>query len=97
MVVSMLDIILELPEITSIKDKRRVVSSVKERLRTKFRISCAEVDLLDSLAFAEIGAALVSNSKEFGESVMHKALAVVEDEYGLRVHDAQIHSEVYSN
>lgn len=97
MVVSMLDIILELPETSSIKDKRRVVSSVKERLRTKFRLSCAEVDLLDSLSFAEIGAALVSNSKEFGESVMHKALALVEDEYGLRVHDAQIHSEVYFN
>ena len=95
MVVSMLDIIIELPESVSLKDKRRVVLSVKERLRNKFRVSCAEVDILDSLSFAEIGAALVSNSKEFGESVMHKALAVVEDEYGLRVHDAQIHSEIY--
>ena len=95
MVVSMLVIILELPESASLKDKRSVVSSVKRRLRTKFRFSCAEVDLLDSLAFAEIGAALVSNSKEFGESVMQKALAVVEDEYGIRVHDAQIFSETY--
>jgi uncharacterized protein YlxP (DUF503 family) len=95
MVVSMLDLIIELPESASLKDKRRVVSSVKQRLRTKFRVSCAEVDILDSLSFAEIGAALVSNSREFGESVMHKALAVVEDEYGLRVQDAQIHSEVY--
>jgi uncharacterized protein YlxP (DUF503 family) len=97
MVVSMLDIIIELPEATSLKDKRRVVSSVKQRLRTKFRVSCAEVDLLDSLSFGEIGLALVSNSSEFGESVMHKALSFVEDEYGLRVHDAQIHSEVYRN
>jgi uncharacterized protein len=95
MVVSMLDLVLEIPEASSLKDKRRVVSSVKERLRTRFRISCAEVDLLDSLAFAEIGAALVSNSKEFGESVMHKALAVAEDEFGLRVHAAEIHSEIY--
>jgi uncharacterized protein len=95
MVVSMLVLILELPESTSLKDKRSVVSSVKTRLRTKFRVSCAEVDLLDSLAFAEIGAALVSNSREFGEKVMHKALALVEDEFGVRVRDAQIHSEVY--
>jgi uncharacterized protein YlxP (DUF503 family) len=51
--------------------------------------------MLDSMSFAEIGAALVSNSREFGESVMHKALALVEGEYGLRVHDAQIHSEIY--
>ena len=95
MVVSMLDIVIELPEATSIKDKRRVVSSIKTRLRTKFRVSCAEVDLLDSLSFAEIGAALVSNSREFGESVMHKSLAFVEDGFGIRVHDAQIHSEIY--
>jgi uncharacterized protein YlxP (DUF503 family) len=93
----MLDIVIELPESTSIKDKRRVVSSVKTRLRTKFRVSCAEVDLLDSLRFGEIGLALVSNSRQFGESVMHKALSVIEDEFGLRVHDAQIHSEIYSN
>jgi hypothetical protein len=95
MVVSMLVLVVEIPESTSLKDKRSVVSSVKRRLRTKFRFSCAEVDLLDSLTFAEIGAALVSNSREFGESVMHKALAFVEGEFGLRVHDAQIHSEVY--
>ena len=95
MVVSMLDLVIELPESTSLKDKRSVVSSIKARLRTKFRVSCAEVDLLDSIAFAEIGAALVSNSQEFGESVMHKALAVVEDDFYIRIHDAQIHSERY--
>jgi uncharacterized protein len=95
MVVSMLALVIEIPESASLKDKRRVVASVKQKLRTKFRVSCAEVDLLDSLAFAEIGAALVSNSREFGEKVMHKALAVVEDEFGLRVQDARIHSEVY--
>ncbi len=53
------------------------------------------MDLLDSLSFAEIGAAIVSNSAEFGESVLHKALSLVESEMGLRVHDAQIHSERY--
>ena len=95
MVVSMLVVIIELPESTSLKDKRSVVSSVKTRLRSKFRVSCAEVDLLDSLAFAEIGAALVSNSREFGEKVLHKALALVENEFGVRIHDAQIHSEKY--
>jgi uncharacterized protein len=95
MVVSMLALIIELPDSSSLKDKRRVVSSIKRRLQIKFRVSCAEVDMLDSMSFAEIGAALVSNSREFGESVMHKALALVEDEYGLRVRDAQIHSEIY--
>lgn len=95
MVVSMIQLVLELPEVGTIKDKRRIVSSVKERLRRKFRVSCAEVDLLDSIRFAHIGAALVSNSREFGEGVMNKALSFVEDGFALRIHDAQIHSEQY--
>lgn len=95
MVVTLIQIIFEMPESTSLKDKRSVVSRAKERIRRKFRISCAEVDLLDSLRFAQIGGALVSNSREFGETVMNKVLAFVEGELALKVHDSQIHTEIY--
>ncbi len=95
MTVTLLSIILELPETTSIKDKRKIVTMTKEKLRQKFRISCAEVDLQDSLGFAELGGALVSNSRDFGEKVMRKAVSFVEDDLNLRIYDAQIHSEVY--
>jgi uncharacterized protein YlxP (DUF503 family) len=89
----MIQFILELPETTSLKEKRKVVVSIKEQLRVKFRISCAEVDLQDSLQWAQLGGALVSNSREHGEGVMHKALAFVESR--CRVRDVQIHSEVF--
>lgn len=95
MIVTLLRIIIELPETTSIKDKRRVVVMTKEKLRHKFQVSCAEIDLQDSLAFAELGASLVSNSREFGEKVMQKALSFVEDDLALKVYDAQMHSEMY--
>jgi uncharacterized protein len=95
MTVSMLRVIIELPETTSLKDKRRVVLLTKEKLRRKFQLSCAEVDLQDSLAFAELGAAMVSNSRDFGEKVLQKALSFVEDKLALKVYDAQIHSETY--
>lgn len=95
MTVSMLRVIIELPETTSIKDKRRIVLMTKDKLRLKFRLSCAEVDLQDSLGFAELGAAMVSNSREFGEGVMQKALSFIEDKLALKVYDAQIHSETY--
>ena len=95
MVVTLIQIIIELPESTSLKDKRSVVSSAKERIRRKFQISCAEVDLLDSLRFAQLGGALVSNSREFGEKVMNKVLAFVEGGLALKVHDSQIHNEFY--
>ncbi|TFG62837.1 MAG: DUF503 domain-containing protein [Spirochaetales bacterium] len=95
MIVSMIQIILELPDISSIKEKRKYVVSLKKRLEHKFRVSAAEVDLLDSLSFTQIGAAIVSNSKIFGESVLNKVLLFVENEFHLRIQDVQIYSEQF--
>ena len=95
MVVSMIQLIIELPEATSIKDKRRVVSSLRSRLIRRFHITVAEVDLQDSLGFAQIAGAVVSNSRIYGEAVMQKVLRFVEDESDGSVHDVQIHSETF--
>ena len=95
MVVSMIQIILEIPDITSIKEKRRVVRSVKDKLQRRFHLSAAEVDLQDSLTFAQIGGAYVSNSRVFGESVLRKAFAMIENEVPARIQDMSIHSEEF--
>jgi uncharacterized protein len=95
MIVSMIQIIIELPEIGSIKEKRRVVKSIKEKLIRRYRISAAEVDLQDSLSFAQLGAAVVSNSKVHGEKIMQKALHFVEQECMGRIQDVQIVSEQF--
>jgi hypothetical protein len=91
----MLQIIIELQSITSIKEKRRIVNSIKTKAQQRFKVSIAEVDLIGSLAFTQIGAAYVSNSKKLGESVMQKTLAFIEDESPGRIQDVQIYSEVY--
>jgi hypothetical protein len=95
MVVSMIQFRIGLPALESIKEKRSIVSSLKQKLATRFHISVAEVDLQDSLRYAQIGAALVSNSRTFGESVMHKALAFVEKNCEGVLEDAQIFTETY--
>jgi len=95
MIVSMIQVIFEIPDIDSIKEKRRVVRSVKEKLRRRFHLSAAEVDLQDSLTFAQIGGALVSNSRVFGESVLRKAFAMIENEVPVRIQDMSIHSEEF--
>jgi uncharacterized protein YlxP (DUF503 family) len=58
-------------------------------------MSAAEVDLQDSLAFAQIGGALVSNSRAFGESVLHKAFEMIENEVPVRIQDVSIYSEEF--
>ncbi len=93
MIVSMIQLIIELPEIGSIKDKRRMVNSLKEKLIRRYRISVAEIDLQESLSFTHIGGAVVSNSREHGERIMQKALHFVEEECLGRIQDVQIVSE----
>ena len=91
----MIQILFEIPDASSIKEKRRIVSSVKQKLQRRFHLSAAEVDLQDSLAYAQIGGALVSNSKVFGESVLRKAFAMIEDEIPVRIQDMSIRSEEF--
>ncbi|MDR3115035.1 MAG: DUF503 domain-containing protein [Treponema sp.] len=93
MIVSMIQIIFEIPDVETIKEKRRILRSVKDKLERRFHLSAAEVDLQDSLSFAQIGGALVSNSKDFGEMVLHKALAMIEKEVPVRIQDVRIYSE----
>ncbi|HCC36115.1 MAG TPA: DUF503 domain-containing protein [Treponema sp.] len=95
MIVSMIQIIFEIPDVDSIKEKRRIIRSVKEKLRQRFHMSAAEVDLHDSLAFAQIGGALVSNSRSFGESVLQKAFQMIEREVPVRIQDMSIYSEEF--
>ena len=95
MIVSMIQIIFEIPDIANIKEKRRVIKSVLEKMKKRYHLSAAEVDLNDSLSFAQIGGALVSNSKTFGESVLQKAFDMIEKETNVRIQDIKIHSEEF--
>jgi uncharacterized protein YlxP (DUF503 family) len=95
MIVSMIQLIFEIPDVDTIKEKRRIIRSLKDKLHRRFHMSAAEVDLQDSLSFAQIGGALVSNSRTFGESVMHKAFEMIENEVPVRIQDISIHSEEF--
>ena len=89
----MIQFILEIPGSASLKDKRRVIKSLKDRIQSKFKVSVAEVDLQSSIKFAQIGVALVSNSKRYGESVMQKILSYMEENTPGRMIDAKIMTE----
>ena len=95
MIVSMIQLIFEIPGVDSLKEKRRIIRSMKDKLHRRFQMSAAEVDLNNSLSFGQIGGALVSNSRVFGESVMHKALKMIENEIPVRIQDISIYSEEF--
>ena len=95
MIVSMIQVIFEIPDVTSIKEKRHVVKSMTDKMKRRFHLSAAEVDLQDSLSFSQIGGAYVSNSRSFGETVLQKAFDMIEKESPVRIQDMKIHSQEF--
>ncbi len=79
MVVGVLRVRLGVFEALSLKDKRRVVKSLKDRLSARHNVSVAEIDDLDHRQAATLGVAMVSNDGRFVES----ALAKIVDEIRL--------------
>jgi uncharacterized protein YlxP (DUF503 family) len=61
MIVGTLQVRLLLREARTLKDKRQVVRSIKDRLRNGFNVSVAEVDALDNCKLIVLGMAMVSN------------------------------------
>ncbi|MBM3215591.1 DUF503 domain-containing protein [Candidatus Poribacteria bacterium] len=69
----------------SLKAKRQVVRSIKDRVRHRFNVSIAEVGDLDSHTDAELGIAYVSNDVRHLNSVMDKIVNYIEDEFPISV------------
>ncbi len=61
MIVGSLRVRLLIRESRSLKDKRQVVLSIKDRLRQRFNVSVAEVEAQDHRQLAVLGFAMVSN------------------------------------
>jgi uncharacterized protein len=54
----------------SLKDKRHVVKSLKDRLRAKFNVAVAEIEDQDLWQRAVVAAVTVSAGRDFAEKVL---------------------------
>lgn len=80
MYAALVSIDLRIPGMQSRKEKRQVVKSLSDRIRTQVRCSVAEVDHLDSLQRCVLGVAAASGSVAGARTVVEHALRVVERE-----------------
>lgn len=73
MVVASLTWDLSLPGCASLKEKRSVLRSLRDRLRAKFNVSVAETAYQDVHTRAQLTIALVATDARFADSVLEKA------------------------
>ncbi len=82
MPVGVLTLHLHLDMSASLKDKRRALRPLLQRLQREFNISVAEVDYLDDPGQALIACAHVSNDAAFTQRVLSKVTRWVETHWG---------------
>lgn len=77
-------------EALSLKDKRRVVKSIKDRLAARHNVSVAEIDDLDHRQAATIGVAMIANDARFVEGCLTK----IRDEIGANPRASLVDSDL---
>lgn len=77
MTVGVLQIEIAVPDAMSLKDKRRVVKSLKDRIAHGHNVSIAEVGALDEHRRSVLGVAMVSNDSRYVQGALSKLVDFV--------------------
>jgi hypothetical protein len=89
MVVGICRVSLFIPGSRSLKDRRRAVQSVKQKLRNEFNLSAAEVDDEGLWQRATLGLAVVASDGRFADQVMAQALDLIRRQGDIELMDYQ--------
>jgi uncharacterized protein YlxP (DUF503 family) len=81
---------LMIQEAGSLKEKRHILKSIIERLKSRFNVSVAETGLNDKWQLAEIGVAFVSNDRVHIEKTINSVIDFVDNDYRVEVTDYSI-------
>ena len=89
-IVGLCTVELFIPESQSLKDKRQVLLSLKDRLRERFNLSVAEVDGQDLWQKAVLGLACVANEGRYVNQVCDQALNLIRSVPAVEIVQARV-------
>jgi len=79
MVVAILRVSISIPHANSLKDKRRVLKSIKDRIRNGFNVSVAEIGDQDIWRTAQLGIAVISEDSTYANGVLSRVQDSIRD------------------
>jgi uncharacterized protein YlxP (DUF503 family) len=74
----------------SLKEKRQVLRSIKDRVRNRFNVSIAEVEYLTKHQRAGLGLAMVSNDAAYVHGAFQKITELVRLTRGAELLDSEV-------
>lgn len=90
MIIGVCRVVIHIPGSASLKDKRRQVKSLKDRIRNTFNVSVAEIEDKDLWQRAVLGIACVSEDKNRAAEIISGALSLIKNSSEVIVTDSQI-------
>lgn len=90
MIIGTAQIELHIPGINSLKGKRQIIKSMKEKIRNRFNVSIAEVEKQDLWQRATLGLACVANGKVQANRVLSKVIHFIEQNKSVFLTDYEI-------
>ena len=88
--IGVLQLDLAIPSAESLKDKRRAILSLKDRIANGHNVSVAEVDRMDEHRRCIMGVAMLSNDKRYVEGGLSKIVDMVKADSNVSLTDYQI-------
>lgn len=88
-------IVLVIPFSNSLKDKRRVVKALKDRIWSKFRASIAEIDEHNTIQKAVLGITCVSKDKHILDNMIERIIDLIDTTYPGILHDFEHYVDNY--
>ena len=85
--VGLLEMDLALPGVRSLKEKRRIISSLKDRIRERFNVSVAEVEYCDEHRRSLIAVAAVANDGGYVNGLLDRVLGLARAEHRVSLVD----------
>ena len=76
--VGICEVKLYLPGISSLKGKRRILKGLNNRIRNKFNVSIAELDVHDKWQIAIIGIACINKDRSRIDQVLNHVVGFIE-------------------
>jgi uncharacterized protein YlxP (DUF503 family) len=76
--IGVLEVEMRIPGVSSLKGKRMVVKSIKDRIRNRFNVSVSELSHLSSKQSCLLGIAHLSTAKSFTNSVLSEVLNFIQ-------------------
>ena len=80
-IIGFLEVHLRIPEAHSLKEKRKVVKRVVERLKNKFNVSVSEIGDQDKWQSSIIGVVTVGSSRKIVDATLEKVILFIEELY----------------